>query len=230
MGSYRYRIPSRAAEQLRNQTDRTKHPIGLMRKIAEVAVLGLVAMLCASCSSNPQPAAETSQATATPAAPPVPDDIQTAANNVLGSDAEVLKFGDLAKTDRTQALVVNRLKTTPEGAVPGTLVSRVSIIEKQDGKWKEIFRCDEHLKNNNGFLGGTPLAGVPSWRLQVEQHEDKGLVLYFTPLQKPTGGYVQTLCVRWNPQVKRYQSLDRNYEHFLTELPALETPQSQVRM
>lgn len=228
MGRYRYKIREQAAEQLRNQTDRIEHPIGFMRKIPEVAVLTLAAVLCASCSSS-KPASETSQPAA-PATPQVPDDIQTAANNILGSDAEILAFGDLAKNGRTQALVVNRLKTTPQGTVPGILVSRVSIIEKDDGKWKEIFRCDEHLKNTNGFLGGTPLAGVSSWRLQFEQHEDKGLYLYFTPLEKPVGGYVQTLGVRWNPQVKRYQSLDRNYEHFLTELPALETPQSQVRM
>lgn len=201
-----------------------------MRKIAEVAVLGLAAILLASCSSNSQSAAQNTQAPAAPATPQIPDDIQAAANNVLGSDAEVLAFGDLAKNGHTQALVVNRLKTTPQGTVPGTLVSRVSLIEKDDGKWKEIFRCDEHLKNNSGFLGGTPLAGVSSWRLQFEQHEDKGLVLYFTPLEKPTGGHVETIGVRWNPQVKRYQSLDRNYDHFLTELPALETPQSQVRM
>lgn len=190
----------------------------------------LAAMLCASCNSNSKPAQETTQAPAAPAALQVPDDIQAATNNVLGSDAEVLAFGDLAKNGRTQVLVVNRLKTTPPGMVPGTLISRLSIIEKQDGKWKEILRCDEHIKNMNGFLGGIPLAAVSSWRLQFEQHEDKGLFLYFTPLEKPTGGYVQTIGVRWNPQVKRYQSLDRSYEHFLTELPALETPQSQVRM
>jgi hypothetical protein len=225
-----YRIRSCVAEQLRNHAARIEHPITFMRKIAEVAVLGLLAMLCASCSSSQPPASQTSQTPAPPTAPQVPDDIQTAGNSVLGTDAEVLAFGDLAKNGHTQALVVNRLKTTPQGTVPGTLVSRVSIIEKDDGKWKEIFRCDEHLKNTSGFLGGIPLAAVSSWRLQFEQHEDKGLVLYFTPLEKPAGGYVQTIGVRWNPQVKRYQSLDRQYDHFLTEVPALETPQSQVRM
>jgi len=200
-----------------------------MRKIAEVAVLGIVVILCASCSSS-NPAPETAQVPAARATPPVPEDVQDAANHVLGSDSEVLAFGNLAKNGHTQALVVNRLKTTPEGTVPGTLISRASIIENDDGRWKEIFRCDEHLKNTSGFLGGIPLAGVSSWRLQFEQHEDRGLVLYFTPLQAPTGGHVETIGVRWNPQVKRYQSLDRQYEHFLTEVPALETPQSQVRM
>jgi hypothetical protein len=30
--------------------------------------------------------------------------------------------------------------------------------------------------------------------------------------------------------VKRYQSMDRAFTNFLGELPALETPESQVRM
>jgi len=213
----------------RSQSDRNEHPILFMRKLVAVVFVALVAVVCAGCTSSP-PASQSQEAAAAPPALQVPDDIQQAANDILGSDAEVLAFGDLAKDGRTQALVANRLKTTPKGVVPGTLVSRASIIEKDGLQWKEIFRCDEHLKNSKGFLGGIPLAEVSAWRLQFEQHEDKGLQLYFTPLEQPQGGHVETIGVRWNPEVKRYQSLDRNYEHFFTELPALETPQSQVRM
>jgi hypothetical protein len=204
------------------------HPIHPMSGFLAVAAL-LLALVCISCSSS-HPPAENAGTPQPPPAPAVPSDIQTAADSDLGSEAEVLVHGDLAKNGRTQALVVNRLKTTPQGTVPGILVSRVAIIEKEDGRWKEIFRGDGHLKNTNGYLGGTPLAAVSSWRLQFEQHPDKGLQLYFTPLAKPAGGYVQTLGIRWNPQVKRYQSLDRNFEHFLTELPAIETPQSEVHL
>ncbi len=200
-----------------------------MRKTAGVAALALLTILCTSCSSSTSSPEKTQSAPA-PAAPQTPPDIQAAAESDLGSGVEVLVFGDLAKNSRTQALLINRLNVTPQGMVPGILVSRAAIIENDGGQWKEILRCDEHLKNTNGYLGGTPLAGVGSWRLQFEQHEDKGLQLYFTPLEKPVGGNLQTLGIRWNPQVKRYQSLDRNYEHFLGELPALETPQSQVRM
>lgn len=201
-----------------------------MRRVVEIVALALLAILGMSCSNSTPSSSEKTQPAVAPAAPQIPDDVQKAAESDLGSEAEVLLFGDLAKNGHTQALVVNRLKTTPQGMVPGTLVSRVAIIENDGGQWKEIFHCDEHLKNTSGYLGGTPLAGVSAWRLQIEQHEDTGLLLYFTPLEKPTGGYVQTLAVRWNPKVKRYQSLDRNYQQFLGELPALETPQSQVHM
>jgi|HubBroStandDraft_1064217.scaffolds.fasta_scaffold02207_4 hypothetical protein len=200
-----------------------------MRKLATVLALALLTVLLASCSSSTS-SSEKTQTSAAPAAPQIPPDIQAAAESDLGSGVEILVFGDLAKNGRTQALVINRLNVTPQGMVPGILVSRAAIIENDGGQWKEILRCDEHLKNTNGYLGGTPLAGVGSWRLQFEQHEDKGLQLYFTPLEKPTGGNLQTLGIRWNTEVKRYQSLDRNYEHFLGELPALETPQSQVHM
>jgi hypothetical protein len=36
--------------------------------------------------------------------------------------------------------------------------------------------------------------------------------------------------VRWNAKAKRFQSMDRTFENFLGELPALETPESQVRL
>jgi hypothetical protein len=199
-----------------------------MRRTARLAAALLTALACFSCSSSePSPQSEAPQK---PAAPEVPADIQTAAQSDLGSEAEVLVFGDLAKNGKTQALVVNRLKTTPQGVVPGVLVSRAAVIEREDGHWREILRCDEHLKNPNGFLGANPFSGVPSWRLQYEQNPEKGLQLYFTPLSQPAGGYVQTLGIRWNPEVKRYQSLDRNFEHFLGELPSLEIPQSRGRL
>lgn len=165
-----------------------------------------------------------------PPAPTVPDNIQAAASNDLGSEADVIVFGDLAKDGRTQALVVNRLKVRPPTAVPGILVSRVTIIENDGGKWKEIFRCDEHLQNQKGYLGRTPLAAVPSWRLQYEQSPDKGLAMYFTPLNQPAGGYLETLGIRWNPAVKRYETMDASYQHFLTEQPTLEIPQSPGRL
>jgi hypothetical protein len=199
-----------------------------MRRTLPIAAALLVAFACFSCA-NQTPSSENASSEA-PAAPQIPADIQAAAQSDLGSEAEVILYGDLAKNGKTQALVVNRLKTTPQGTVPGVLVSRATIIEKEDGHWKEVLRCDEHLKNPNGFLGGNPLADVPSWRLQYEQDPQKGLELYFTPLAQPAGGYMQTLGIRWNPPAKRYQSLDRNFEHFLGELPSLDIPQSRVRL
>ncbi len=133
-------------------------------------------------------------------------------------------YGDLALTGKQQILVINRLKKTPEGKAPGIIFTRAAIVENDGGTWKQVFLCDEHLKNTKGYLGATPLAPVPAWRLQYEQHEDKGLIMYFTPLDKPAGGYMQTIGVRWNPKVKRYQSLDRNFDQFLGEAPELEIP------
>lgn len=191
-----------------------------------VAALLCALGLAASCGEPTKPSS--SPATAK-AAPEVPAELQHVAETVLGSGSEVLVYGDLARTRRQEALVINRLKTTPEGTVPGTLVTRVVVVENDGGTWKELFRCDEHLKNTHGYLAATPIAAVTAWRLQYEQHEDKGLVMYFTPLAQPAGGYIQTIGVRWNPEVKRYQSLDRTFEHFLGETPALETPEMRLR-
>jgi hypothetical protein len=192
-----------------------------------------ITMLCtqtllAACGGSAPPPPAAADASKAPV-PLVPPEVKQVAESVLGTDADVLAFGDLAGTGRQQVLLVNRLKTTPENTVPGILVTRAVVVEKDGSAWKETLRCDEHLRNPSGYLAATPLAAVGGWRLQFEQQPEKGLVMYFTPLQQPAGGYKQTIGVRWNPKVKRYQSLDRNFEEFLGETPALETPTTRLR-
>jgi hypothetical protein len=197
-----------------------------MKKIALISAAWVVAMACAACSGFSSAPAK--KETVAPVAPAIPADIQAAANAALGADTDVLVFGDLAKNGHQQILAVNRVKSTPETAIAGIAAMRVAVIENDGGTWREIFRCDGHLKNAHGFMGGTPLSPVGGWRLQFEQNPQKGLQMYFTPIAKPVGGYIQTIGVRWNPELKRYQSLDRNYNQFLGEVPALDTPQSQL--
>src|SRR5947208_3776376 len=170
-----------------------------------------------------------SQAATKPAEPVVPEEIQSASQSLLGSETQVLLFGDLAKNGRQEFLAANVVPKTPTNNLPGTIVTRAVVVEKDEGKWSELLRCDEHLKNQKGFLGMTPLAAVTGWRLQDAQSEDKGLELYFTPLKGVTDSHVLPIGVRWNPGTKRYQSLDRTYEHFLLESPSLDTARSSLR-
>jgi hypothetical protein len=194
------------------------------RKLFIAAVLWALALTsCGGSSKSEAPTAATK-----PAAPAIPPAIQQVAESSLGSETEVLVFGDLAHNGAQELLAINRLKTTPQGMVPGILFTRAVVVEQDGGTWKEAFRCDEHLKNPKGYLGGTPLAPVNGWRLQYEQHPDTGLVMYITPLQPPTGGHIQTIGVRWNAKAKRYQSLDPSFQQFLGEVPALETPEMQL--
>jgi hypothetical protein len=174
--------------------------------------------IAASCGGSSHPITE-----AKPTGPSYPPEVDQVAQKLFGSETAVIAYGDLAKNGREEALIINRVKKPPDDLAPGTLVTRAAIVENDGaGKWEEVLLCDEHLKNPNGFLGGIPLAPVNGWRIQSEQDPKKGLTLYFTPLQKPAGGYLETIGVRWNPEVKRYQSLDRSYEHFLTEVSSLE--------
>jgi len=191
---------------------------------AAIFLAGLLEACGGPATSNHEPADPVA-----PAAPVIPADIQQLAESALGSEAEVLAYGDLALTGKQQILVINRLKKTPDAKVPGTLVTRVAVVENDGGTWKQVFLCDEHLKNSKGYLAATPIAAVSAWRLQWEQHEDTGLVMYFTPLDKPAGGYVQTIGIKWNPDAKRYQSLDRNFEHFLGETNSLEMPELRLK-
>jgi len=174
----------------------------------------------------PKPAA---QAESKPAAPAVPEEIQSAAESLLGSQAQVLVFGDLAKNGKQEFLAANIVPKTPTNNLPGTIVTRAVVVENNDGKWAEVLRCDEHLKNQKGFLGRTPLTGITGGRLQFEQSDVKGLELYFTPLKGTIDTHVQPIGVRWNPKTQRYQSLDPTYEQFLIEAPTIEAPRSTIR-
>jgi hypothetical protein len=206
------------------------HSKTLMKTLALIAAtaVALTVLSCGNSSSTPVPA-KSEAAAPVPAAPAIPADVQKAAELALGSETEVLAFGDLSKTGPQQVLAINRFKAVPPGVAPGTLVTRAVIIENDGSSWKQIFLCDEHLKNTKGFLGGSPLAPVNGWRLQFEQHE-KGLEMYFTPLSSPKGegGHVLPVGIRWNPKVNRYQSLDRTFQNFLGEVTTLETPEAQV--
>jgi hypothetical protein len=193
------------------------------RGLWPAAAVALLMLAGAACSSTP-----TAVPAATNAAKPAPavtPRYQAAAQRVLGDETEVLLSGDLAHNGHIQLLIVNRLPKMPKNVIPGLLVSRAAIIENDNGDWREIFLADEHLKNSDGFLAGTPLSPVTNWRLSFER-QPTGLAMYFTPLQQPGGERPETIEVRWNPAKKRYQSLDRDFKHFLSEAPALgPTPQ-----
>lgn len=176
----------------------------------------------------PKPSSEPA-AEAKPAAPAIPEDIQDAAKHLLGSDAQVLLFGDLAKNGKRQFLAANVVPKTPQNNVPGTVVTRAIVAQDDDGKWTELLRVDEHLKNQKGYLGLTPLDSITGWRLQDEQNPEKGLQLYFTPLKVNGDTHVLTIGVRWNPATNRYQSLDASYEHFLKESSTLQNVRSSLR-
>jgi hypothetical protein len=207
------------------------HGIGAARRWRiplnfSLSLLSLAIFLggCGADASKPAPQAETK-----PAEPAIPEDIQLAAKALLGSESQVLAFGDLAKNGKQAFLAADVVPKTPTNNLPGTIVTRVVVAENTDGKWAEVLRCDEHLKNQKGFMGLTPLVPVTGWRLQYEQNDEKGLQLYFTPLKGAIDTHVLPIGVRWNPATKRYQSLDRTYEHFLLESPSMQDARSTLR-
>lgn len=183
----------------------------------------------AACSDQPAPpgAAEASK----PAEPAVPEDMQAAAQGLLGKETKVLVFGELAKNGKQQFVAANVVPKTPKNEnLSGTIITRAVVAEDDDGTWNELLRVDEHLKNSRGFLALTPLTSVAGWRIQYEQDPVKGLQLYLTPIQgSAIDAHLQPIGVAWNPQTKRYQSLDRTYEHFLMESSSLETARSRLK-
>lgn len=192
-------------------------------------LIASISVLAAGCETNQPPKPEQPAVAAKPAEPEVPENIQSAADALLGSESKVLAYGDLAKTGKQQILVANVVPKSPKENITGTIVTRAVIAENDDNNWTEIFQCDEHLKNGKGYLGMTPIEPVSGWRLQFEQDPAKGLTLYLTPVKGLDDKHVLPIGVRWNPKTKRYQSLDRSYEQFLSESPSLSTSRSRLK-
>ena len=219
-----------ALPSLPSGTDRviSKNRVASRRTIyRSAAAIALTACLIAGCGGNAQP--EKPAAEVKPPAPAVPEDIQSAADSLLGKETTVLVFGDLAKNGKQEFLAANVVPKSTKNNLPGTIITRAVLGENDNGQWMEILRCDEHLKNSKGFLPGTPIGGVTGWRLAFEQDPEKGLALYFTPLKGAVDTHTLPIGVRFNPQAKRYQSLDRSYEHFLNEAGSLSTARSNLR-
>ena len=202
----------------------------LLHVLSCVILFSIVGVLFTACGDTPKPAeTKSAPAPAAPEKPAIPDDVQAGAQALLGTETTVLLFGDLANNGKLQFLAANVVpKTSKNNNIAGTIITRAVIAQNEDGQWKEIFRCDEHLKNAKGFLGLTPLSDVSGWRIAYEQDPVKGLALYLTPLKgNDDPAHSLPIGVRWNPQTKRYQSLDRTYEHFLLEQPTMGgTPKS----
>ena len=212
---------------LGTRSEISRNRVALRHTIRRNAALGVLAVcFLAGCSDAP---AEKPVAEAKPAAPAVPEDIQSAADSLLGKETTVVLFGELAKNGKQEFLAANIVPKSSKNNLPGTIVTRAVLAENDNGQWMEILRCDEHLKNAKGFLPGTPIGGVTGWRLAYEQDPEKGLALYFTPLKGAVDTHTLPIGVRWNPNTKRYQSLDRSYEHFLNEAPSLSTARSNLR-
>jgi hypothetical protein len=217
--------------ETKNMTDlflfRVSRSGRIFRRIT-AASLTLAAFLLMSCGDEPAPKSAVEEA-AKPAEPAVPEEIQTAAQNLLGKETQVLVFGDLAKTGKRQFLAANVVPKTPKNDIPGTIVTRAVIAEETDGKWTELLRCDEYLKNSKGYLALTPLSSVAGWKVQYEQDPVKGIQLYVTPVKTGVDKHVLPIGIAWNPATKRYQSLDMTYEHFLLEKATLDTARSVLR-
>jgi len=196
------------------------------RGLCCAAILAL-SLVFSGCGSEPPKVA--AEAEKKPTEPAVPQEFQDAAASLLGSDAQVLLYGDLAKNGMQQILAANVLPNTPKSTVAGTVVTRAVVAENANGKWTELFRADEYLKNQKGYLALTPLEAVTGWKLQYENSPDKGMSLYLTPVKQGSNEKTLPIAVRWNPTTKRYQSMDLSYQHFLTEAPSIGSPRSMLR-
>jgi hypothetical protein len=217
--------PSRKLEHARSRVSK-KRPRLIAERCVGPALLA-AALLFAGCGSEPAKMAPDAEKKA--AEPAIPEGVQDAADSLLGSGTQVLLYGDLAHDGTQQMLAANVVPNTPKSTVAGTVVTRAVVAQNENGKWTELFRADEYLKNAKGYLALTPLQGVTGWKLQYENSPEKGMTMYFTPIKAGSSEKTLPIAVKWNSAVKRYQSMDMSYEHFLNESPGIGSPRSALR-
>ena len=204
---------------------------------------GIAVLFLSGCQPARQTEALAGKADPSPAgmADAAQDESRQVADAALGKQAEILAHGDLARNGLEQVLAVNPFASPGNGSISSgsgsVSITRAAILQKVNGKWTELLRCDEHLKNQNGYLGGSPAGRISGWRLEFRTDTKQGLELKFTPAESESGEEGsgmgapggQTVVVRWNARTKSYQSLDSTHEKFLSEAPTLETPQSILK-
>ncbi|HUK29714.1 MAG TPA: hypothetical protein VLV89_01285 [Candidatus Acidoferrum sp.] len=181
------------------------------------------AMACGSPANNSGGAQKTADASAPP------DDIVEVAHGALGRDAEALAWGDLPGDGRKQVLAVNR--TGKAEGTPGEefMFTRMTVAENVSGSWSEVLLCDEHLKNEKGYLIGSPGEAISKWKMSFVKDPSKGLVMTITPMGEGSDAKGKTLHVRWNPAVMRYQAFDPATDKFTGEVASVEIIQRPLR-
>jgi len=192
-----------------------------------------LAALIAGCRSAQPSAPPENPAAATTASEA--EEAQRIADAALGKQAEILDRGDLAQNGREQLLVINRYGAGSKSQ-SAALVTRAVVLERNERRWREIFRCDEHLKNPYGYLVAGRAGG---WELGVGRDSNGALEMLLTPLNRLDAGDIHTderhsvtnstFVVRWNTKLSRYQAYDGSQKRYLNEATALETPESHLK-
>jgi hypothetical protein len=194
-----------------------------LRLIVLTGLFCVCAFAIACGGSSQTPAAPSAAQTET-SAPSVPEEFAAVARGAFGSEGEALAWGDLALSGDQQLLVVSRLHGAQGGQAGEIFFTRLTVAENKGGHWTQVLLCDEHLKNDVGYLGGAPGEIVSRWKLSFVKDPAKGLVLSITPMGQGADALGKTIHVRWNPnvKVKRYQSFEGNPDHFMAETSSLE--------
>jgi len=114
---------------------------------------------------------------------PFPKTSKTSPKTILGREARVLAYGDLAKTGKQQVLAANVVPKPRRTRFLAPSSRAPVVVENTDGKWTEILRADEHLKNARGFLALSPRESNFRLASAMGAKPGESLQLYFTPVK-----------------------------------------------
>ncbi|MEW5980348.1 MAG: hypothetical protein AB1898_31560 [Acidobacteriota bacterium] len=133
-----------------------------------------------------------------------------AARRLLGPKAEILRYGDISKNGKIEALAIAKLTADP-GSGKDILISRAIILRREGSEWNVVLDAAEQIKNKEGYIGLDYIdesSGFYGYRLTLNDRrgdEQPAFTIYLTDLGpdgEPQGTAIE---INWNPDVGRYQ-------------------------
>lgn len=163
--------------------------------------MAAVLLLCAGCSS-----------TQTENDAQLHAECVATARRILGENAQLLRFGHLAKGTSMDGIAVITIPDYPneEG---GFIISRLIVLRHEGTAWNVVFDAGERILNPAGYVGPAPDddADYIGYRLMlVDQGPDGkgGITLWLWRLDSSDEDESQGLEIGMNRSTGRYQEFD----------------------
>jgi hypothetical protein len=187
------------------------------RRQTSLALAVLVLWSCAKpvphVDASPNP--ENSAGKEDPADPP--RDCVEVVRQILGPQAEIVKYGNLDNPSVPEAVAVIRLRRTLDGAAE-TPISQAVILRRSTAAWKPALRIGKQITNEAGYIGIDYVDDsydFHGYRFVLHDRRPdggRGLTVELSYLN--SGGEIDgiPIVISWNEKVGRYQEYTSNQD------------------
>jgi hypothetical protein len=175
-------------------------------------------LLLSSCNLSRQPAPEEADASQAASRLAAPAECQAAAKKALGTEAVVLRCGDLNGTGALEVIAALEHPERGDTKENSFRVRRVKILRFRKSGWETALDMSNTITNPKGYVlirsidDTQTFVGLYMRLTEESMGGRRGLTLEFTGLL-PNGEQDLDACpseIAWNPDLGRYQELEKD--------------------